>query len=63
VQEVVSSELLCATDCVCKSLCVIEELALCLDMILGRWIWCLVCRSLVQCEAWLSGLVHMSVWM
>jgi hypothetical protein len=38
VQEASSFELLCATDFVCKDLCVIEELALCLDLILGRWI-------------------------
>jgi hypothetical protein len=54
------SELLRETDCVCKALCVIEELAMRLDLILGRWIWFLVRRSPVQCESWLSGLVHMS---
>jgi hypothetical protein len=36
VQEESSSKFLCATDCICKSLCIIEELALCLDLILGR---------------------------
>jgi hypothetical protein len=38
VKEASSSELVCATDYVCKALCLIEELALCLDLILGRWI-------------------------
>jgi hypothetical protein len=36
VQEASSSELLCATKHVCKALCLIEELALCLDLILGK---------------------------
>jgi hypothetical protein len=63
VQEASSSEFLCAIDYVCKDLGVIEELALGLDLILGRWIWCLVRRSLVQCEAWICGLVHKSGWM
>jgi hypothetical protein len=54
------SELICAIDYVCKAMFLIEELALCLDLILGRWIGCSVCKSPVQCEAWLCGLVHMS---
>jgi hypothetical protein len=35
VQEASSSKLLCATENVCKDLCLIEELALCLELILG----------------------------
>jgi hypothetical protein len=60
VQEESSSEFLCTIDYVCKTLCVIEELDLCLDLILGWWIWCLVRRSPIQCKAWIYGLVHMS---
>jgi hypothetical protein len=29
-----SFEFLCATKCVCKALCLIEKLALCLDLVL-----------------------------
>jgi hypothetical protein len=36
VQEASSSELLYATKHLCKAPCLIEELALCLDLILGK---------------------------
>jgi hypothetical protein len=36
VQEESSYEFICATKHVCKALCLIEELALCLDLILGK---------------------------
>jgi hypothetical protein len=58
LQEANSSELLCATEHVCKAIILIEELALCLDLILGKVdllrsvkITCLV-RSL---DLWLSA--------
>jgi hypothetical protein len=36
VQEASSYEFICATKNVCKPLCLIEELAMCLDSILGK---------------------------
>jgi hypothetical protein len=36
VQETSSSDFLYATKHVCKALCLIEELDLCLDLILGK---------------------------
>jgi hypothetical protein len=38
MQEESSFGLLSATNYVCKALCLVEDLALCLDLILGRWI-------------------------
>jgi hypothetical protein len=50
-----SFEFLCATECVCKDLFSIERLALCLELTLGRSIWCSVPRSPIWFEAWLCG--------
>jgi hypothetical protein len=40
-----SSKLLCATKCVCKALCSIKKLVLCLDLVLGRRISCSMRKS------------------
>jgi hypothetical protein len=45
----------------CKRLCASKELALCLDLVLGKVdLVHAVHKSPVQCEAWLCGFVHRS---
>jgi hypothetical protein len=44
----------------CKLLCATKELAMCLDLFLGRSIWCTTRGSLVLCGVGLCGFVHKS---